>query len=241
MDQCWAKVLGDCHGKITGEHIVSKNLFTGPNLLVTGTPWAEGQTVSIRLDEFVSPILCEKHNNLLSRKVDKEGGSAFKTILEADIFLSHVKKDDPPQILQYKINGHFLERWFIKTAINIFVSDHKDQPWINDQGVSDCPLMLAEAAFGRRALKYPMGLYNYAGTEVGQQKIVKGELGFSPIYLDNKFSGAHFLFAGLDFIIWFSDQELPWVNLRQFHHHMGGIFKAHQTQADLKIQWIKKS
>src|SRR5713226_1257202 len=73
MIRCWADCLGDCSGKITGEHYISKCMWQGDEVKVVGSPWHAAEPRTIPLKAFVANILCEGHNSGLS-EVDAEGG-----------------------------------------------------------------------------------------------------------------------------------------------------------------------
>lgn len=97
-----------------------------------GTPWSKGKTITMSREKLVSNILCNHHNNSLSSYIDPEGIKAFNIILEIERIQSNVKKDDPTNRFSYNLNGNFLERWFMKTAINFYVAYHKDNFGLTD-------------------------------------------------------------------------------------------------------------
>src|SRR5882672_6826080 len=112
MDECWAKSLGDCEGKLSREHLISKSLFDGAEIQVFGLPWCPPEGKVIGIDGLAAKILCRLHNNRLS-EVDQAGGEVFKKIKR---FLGKVKSNPREKI---KVDGSLLERWLLKTAINI--------------------------------------------------------------------------------------------------------------------------
>ena len=77
MAQCWAACLGGCSGKITKEHTVSENVFSGDMLGVKGFPWCRHDHKFIPKKSFESNILCDGHNKELSHEVDPAGIKAF--------------------------------------------------------------------------------------------------------------------------------------------------------------------
>jgi hypothetical protein len=46
---CWASILGDCGGRQSGEHVVSKGLFRGKAVHVRGLHWCAGEFKTIGL------------------------------------------------------------------------------------------------------------------------------------------------------------------------------------------------
>lgn len=237
MGGCWANCLGNCEGKITREHLLSESLFDGPLITATGIPWLSGQTKSIPLNSFVSKILCEFHNNTLGLDVDKAGASAFRNITKIDKLLAAVKKSDPQRTIPIVVDGLLLERWFLKSAINLFAAYNKTAVWFNGNAPITSPEYLVQHVFGTPTLKYPQGLYSYAGKE-GQKVIIDRGVEYIPVYdPSRRYAGATFRLNGLSFIIWFVSEELPWPELRQYYHHMGGDFKAHKHTYRLRYKW----
>jgi len=72
MATCWAAPLGDCKGKITGEHLFSKGIFapSGNKVTIDGAPWFHGVPKEISLAAAVGNILCEHHNCKLGTYAD---------------------------------------------------------------------------------------------------------------------------------------------------------------------------
>lgn len=239
MRTCWAASLGSCSGKITGEHVISKGLFDGPTVQVTA-PWTAGQPRSIGLKKGLrSNILCEHHNNTFSHHVDIEGINAFKAIRQIDRYLASTARQRHARTVHHEIDSLLLERWFIKTAVNIFVSSTRGKrKWYTGADAFDPPSEIVNAAFGHAALQHPKGLYNWAGFEIGETLHVADQVGFVPYYRDlDRFVGAHFTFQGLNFLIWFAEVLPPWHFVHQYYRHMGGIFESDGLSASLDIRW----
>lgn len=78
MSECWAECLGDCKGKITGEHIVTKKIWHGDEIGVFGLPWCRAKHQFIGVANFTENMLCERHNSTFS-PVDEGGIAAFGT------------------------------------------------------------------------------------------------------------------------------------------------------------------
>ena len=120
MAECWASGLGSCSDKISREHIVSESLFTNDIVRVEGFSWCKDKEKEIGLRSLTAKILCKKHNAALS-PVDIGGASAFEAFRNMTK-IGNVRKKVQPQIwdvIQYSIDGILLERWFLKTLINI--------------------------------------------------------------------------------------------------------------------------
>src|SRR4051812_43043067 len=100
---CWAQSRGGCGGGISGEHVVSNNLFDEGTITVHGGPWTMGEPRVIGKNRLRRKILCGDHNTFLS-PVDTEGGRAFKGLAELDNWLAFFRgRQQPARTLS--ING----------------------------------------------------------------------------------------------------------------------------------------
>lgn len=111
MGDCFLDGYGDCGGKISGEHYISRTVLesvspTGKTQ-IGGLRWQKPQTLqSIGINSLVANILCEAHNSSLSQ-FDAAAGTLFRAIDAADK-QSH---ELPPITV---IDGYVIERWFLK-------------------------------------------------------------------------------------------------------------------------------
>src|SRR5579864_1722690 len=120
MDACWAACLGDCSTKLSREHLVSESLFTNSVVRVGGFPWCAGKSVEIGISRLTAQILCEKHNNQLS-PIDDAGSDAFATLIRL-MELSNSRgrmKAHIWKVKRFQSSGYGLERWCLKTLINL--------------------------------------------------------------------------------------------------------------------------
>ena len=131
MKKCWASSYSDCDGKLSREHLISKSLFLTNEINVKGYPWCKDEEITIGLSNLTSKILCQKHNKLLSN-IDEAGATAFRIFREVRN-LSNVRSKIRPRrwnIKRHRIDGYNLERWFLKTLINL--SYHREHYLIID-------------------------------------------------------------------------------------------------------------
>lgn len=108
--KCWADCLGDCGGGPSREHIISKNQFEGDSITLQGLPWCmDAKTVGI--NALVCKNLCVDHNGRLGETVDKE----------ALMFRLSVREIHRAIMLpvRVKLDARLIERWLLKTIINI--------------------------------------------------------------------------------------------------------------------------
>ena len=108
--KCWAEKLGDCDGKCSREHYINQGVFDNNIITVFGMDWCK-EPKDIGLAKAVSKILCEKHNSSLS-DFDAEATKLSK-------FLLQQLRDNPNDSSNIHLNGKHLERWALKTAINL--------------------------------------------------------------------------------------------------------------------------
>lgn len=156
---CWAAALGDCSEKMSREHTVSRSLFSD-EIIVQGFPWCSKEPKKIGISSLVRKILCQKHNNGLS-ELDTAALDAFNVFRES-IRLNDVrgKLKRPPiwNVKRLTIDGPRLERWFLKTLINLSFGGE----WTIGRGshpVGAISQELVEVAFGLRRFENGAGLY----------------------------------------------------------------------------------
>jgi hypothetical protein len=207
MNDCWAACLGDCSDKISREHIITAGLFPDDKIVVQGLPWCRSERKEIGLAALTKKNLCTKHNSRLS-VVDDAGISSMNVLREAteltNLRIKH--KITRPRIVRFQIDGRALERWFLKTFINIAfreaypIGHDSAQPWI-----PSCDLV--EIAFGRKQFEPDAGLYFLA--EQGER--IESREGLRAVTFTNETDalvGAMFYFWGFRFFIYL-DQDGP--------------------------------
>jgi len=112
-------------------------------------------------------------------------------------------------LVQFEIDGALLERWFLKTAINLCVVKEDDSlTWLGTSAnASSPPADLVRAAFGQRRLLKPMGLY--AAATVGQLEETQDQVTFGPLLKGESIAGGVFNFRGQRFMVYFGEGALP--------------------------------
>lgn len=141
MKTCWAKGLGGCSGRITKEHYISRAVTGDCTIEVRGLPGLANDSKKIHSSALARNMLCRAHNNGLS-PLDVAAGAAF------DVFWGR-------RPVEPTIDGRLLERWCLKTCINIWYRrDDRSPgaPW-------EPPLEWVEIVFGRREFGGYAGLY----------------------------------------------------------------------------------
>lgn len=145
--RCWAFSLGDCNGPLTGEHVVSSAVLPR-RIRITGLPWATNQDKAIGAASFVANILCRRHNGLLST-IDAEAGRVAAE-------LRSLRSSEPLDRIQ--LDGPLLERWVLKTAINVLFG--QKLRFGREQATLELPPpWLVAIAFGRSRWPPMKGLF----------------------------------------------------------------------------------
>jgi len=195
MKSCWASKHSDCEGKISKEHLVSSGVFEQKNIFVQGFDWCKKEK-EIGVKNITSSILCEKHNNGLS-KIDQAGIDAFKTI--ESLLPSHAQSMDVSKAKKY-IDGYNFERWLLKTAINLSVNQnfHIGASMTDSQIGLPSPYLLA-VLFGELDFSHEMGLYFLFPNDKYDFKA--GSLLMSPVVKDQIIVAFIFHIRGIDFVL----------------------------------------
>lgn len=223
MKRCWADSLGDCVSKSSGEHYVSKGLFRKyGKVKIWGFPWcSEPKTVGIEAAK--SGILCTQHNSELSC-LDTGAMEVFETIAKM-IELSNIRGEITERRgrarrkrhrrvptwtpVDYEVDGVLLERWTIKTLINIYAVQIPGV--LKDQGSGFPPASIVELAFGRKPIEPPMGLYL---AEMPDRNLYSADqVALLPLKKDGAeehvVEGCLLLFRGFRFLLSLRSEPLP--------------------------------
>lgn len=208
MENCWANQTGDCCGQISREHLISESLFLEPKVSVHGFTWCKEEPKIIGLSSMTSKILCKKHNSDLS-PVDTVGAQAFNAFRES-AQLNNIRGKLKPRrwrVQKYTIDGRLLERWFLKTTINL-LSLGNIPIGKNSTRLGKPSGNLVDIAFGRNDFHKPAGLYASAfkGETINSRDVVQ----FAPLIKDQTHvSGALFFFRGFRFLLMMDMEEPP--------------------------------
>lgn len=197
---------------MSGEHRVSKALFDGPMVAVHGFSWCKDAPVRIGINSATANILCKTHNSDLG-PLDTAASHAFKSL--AEMFrTSLVRSKDRSRrwsIKRYSVSGPKLERWFLKTLINLSLVREYDTLRIGrDSNEAGTPSdRLVRIAFGKQGFDGCAGLY--AARLVGEFINAEGAVRFAPLVAmqSRVIVAGVFLFGGIAFGIFLEPDELP--------------------------------
>lgn len=117
--KCWAFSLGDCDGKLSGEHYVSKSQFSGTSVVAHGLSWCRDEPKLVGINSLTKKILCRKHNTALCSldSAAKHLLDAFEEIGNRESELRNGRSRLPFRV--FPVAGEAIERWLLKTAINL--------------------------------------------------------------------------------------------------------------------------
>jgi len=170
--------------------------------MVQGFKWCLNEPKRIGLSNFVAKILCKNHHSALC-DLDAAALHAFDVFREA-IRLNQVREKlgRPPtrwNVKHMEIDGPLLERWFLKTLINLTFGGE----WpigTNERGLSK--ELVEIAFFGHGQFEPGAGLYLAA--RVGEQIDAMDRVNFTPMTNDASILVAgRFNFPGYTFFLCF--------------------------------------
>jgi hypothetical protein len=199
--KCWADCLGDCNSKQSREHVISKVLFPGSTVTVQGFSWCKNEPKEIGIANLTAKILCKPHNTALS-PVDKSAGTAFEALREVTR-LKNVREAMKPHrwnVKTYSLDGVMVERWFLKTLINLAVDG--DYPIGADSSVPGWPSdRLVRIAFGSEQFRGKAGMYTVS--RVGMEVTLEDRVSFSPVMGSGRqVMAGLFIFRGFTFLLY---------------------------------------
>lgn len=133
------------------EHIISASQFDEDNITIEGLPWCR-EPKTIGLKGLVAKNLCVNHNGALSPS-DKEA-MKFKNALK-------IMSGQPTLALRESFDARAIERWLLKTTINIALQGAGSGLHVNDD--------LVRIAFGQAVPGVGEGWFGMAepGEEIG--------------------------------------------------------------------------
>ena len=179
----------------------------------------------IGLASLVAKILCKKHNSALS-ELDTAAKNAFDVFREC-VRLNHVrqrlKRQPVWNIKHLTIDGPRLERWFLKTLVNLSFGGR----WIIGVGThreGTVSRELVEIAFGHRFFENGAGMY--ISGRVGEQVDSMDRVGMTPMTSSKNLCAGRFNFRGFTFFL----------NLTPQKFGMDG--QAQLLYRDVKHNWL---
>jgi hypothetical protein len=204
---CWAEKLGGCADKVSREHIVSAGIFPEEMIYVKGFPWCPDELKRIGVSSFTKKVLCQRHNNALS-PIDEAAIGAMKVFRE-EKQINNVREKLKPirwTVKRFYIDGRGLERWFLKTLINV-AADGIHKIGRDSAEIGKPSERLVRIAFGMETFKPKAGMYGLA--HIGQSLKLQEGVFLNPL-IDNAKSivGVLFHLHGYRFLLYLEEEGL---------------------------------
>ncbi len=203
---------------MSSEHIVTEKLWEGDTLGVRGLPWCPAGHKFIRKESYTSNILCTTHNSRLS-PVDQAGISVFDTFRQTRKYSDQRVQLRQSghfsglfELISHTIDGRGLEKWFLKTLINMEVVGKQGYPIGPDAVARDEPSkLLVEIAFGLSGWDGRAGLYLavYKGQAINPQERITYQSQIRDTPARSYIVGGIFVFYGFHFFLCLEPTGLP--------------------------------
>jgi hypothetical protein len=210
MPKCWAKSMGNCSEEQSGEHYLSRGLFTAQTVIVGGFSWLKDGPKELPVARVITNCLCKRHNELLS-ELDKEAIHLSKNLAEIrrlhDVRTA-LKKQKNWTIRRYTVKGFLIERWMAKLLVGLLYAINQEGSWhLYQADLSLPPETVVRAIFGLEQFQSPMGFYfaHAIGDNTFLYENFDISLRFHPE--DDKFVGALIRFRGIQFFLCFTQDE----------------------------------
>ncbi|WP_208952597.1 hypothetical protein [Rahnella sp. ChDrAdgB13] len=118
LEKCYLNELNSCVSPLSREHIISESvlkvLSESGKIKLSGCHGDNEKTITVK--NLVSKCLCTKHNSALS-PLDESAKYFFELIKE-------YTKADCGKPRQELFSGHDIERWMLKTTINLAIAGY---------------------------------------------------------------------------------------------------------------------
>jgi hypothetical protein len=173
-ESCYLRETNACDTKITREHLISESVLevlAEKVVAVTGLPGLKGERKVLPFGALVSRCLCSAHNSRLTA-IDAAGARFFAA------FQTCGTTDNPPG-QHFIISGHDLERWLLKTAAALAVSNNFAIDGARMENAVDGAMNVLRLYEDFTAWRPPLGLHAMKG--VGYQFTRKDEFQLAPI------------------------------------------------------------
>jgi hypothetical protein len=189
------------------EHVISKSALPISGITVYGLPGFTDKPRSISINSLTHRNLCETHNSTLSN-CDTEAGRLANAFDDASR-LTHARERVRKtywNVVRYRIDGPLLERWFLKTLINLG-QIHRAGRKGEDIGFALPLEQLARIAFGDESLPGRAGLYGaaFAGMQTPRDKLGT----YTVLNKERQVVLGFFSFWGFRFILSLLDSGVP--------------------------------
>jgi hypothetical protein len=222
---CYAIHLGDCKGRMSKEHYISRSVLkiAGKIVQVSGFPWQKpDEPQEVGIHALTSKILCSHHNSQLSPldETGKEFLSALKSIFDEALANENYAHED------FSIDGNKLELWLLKILCGVFVVS----------GTVKVPERWIEILFQREPFAEGSGMHIFgapgsAGWFFNLVRII------SVGNKSGKISGAKFGIGGLAFLLAFGKPQFSEEGVQSFYRPRRIVIQKEANEKRLGFLW----
>ncbi len=205
---CYARELGNCSQRKSGEHFISKSLLEkiekSGKLNIQGPAWlSENEERIIPIKSMKANVLCKRHNSDLSG-LDSAGTEFCSYLLNVKI-----------KQAQLTVDGQEIERWLLKVLCGFGTSGYLNRfnGWTPKREWLDI-------LFFDKTLPDEAGLYYLISNKVLEAG--PNEFGIWPVVSDEKkeIIGLHLLLSGYTFLFLMGEFSNP-----HLEHHVQNGFR----------------
>lgn len=202
-----------------------------------------GWSREVRVSNLVSKMLCDGHNHG-SSELDAAGGR-FSDALRGFADLAVERKYTRLKWVakRFDVDGPLVERWMMKTAINLMVGYREDLPIGSEAAEINRPhVELAEMVYGRRPVSSPYGVWYV--TPLDGKTGIDDHFNIRHWRNGDVACGTLFTICGFRFAVSLSETEPPWAFLgrtigwRRYQsvRHLSDL-RQERIGAELRISW----
>ena len=118
--KCWASTVSECCNTQSREHYITKGLFSGKHVEISGAPFLNGEIKKVSKSSLTKKCLCSLHNSLLS-PFDDEAIKFAQAMEHANKLTIERQNSNKKTISLHRryIDAELFTRWAIKTYIGM--------------------------------------------------------------------------------------------------------------------------
>jgi hypothetical protein len=164
--RCYAAELGDCDGKISREHYISRSVLEligdGKSVTVSNLPFLEKDIpTDLGIKSLTAKVLCKHHNSILT-DLDVAGVSMFRAM--AAFTGATGEPAAPAETI--RIDGDAFERWLLKLFCGSVFSGNIRFPDFGDRKGKSIPSDVTRVLYGKDNFRPYKGVYLHGASPV---------------------------------------------------------------------------
>jgi len=230
MKKCFAYSLGECSGKISREHFISRSILElvedNDGFVELGGPLNRGKRLPPN-HTAVSRVLCEKHNSELS-----DYDQAAFNLIEEVLNFNNFQND---KTIQVDSNG--LTLWIVKLILGYYAAQGK----INYIGNEETVSFLVEMLFKKTEVPNDFGFSIHTGDRINNPPEMTSSQGLWPPWVfqmletGSRVGGLNLWVYPLHFVFHFAGADL---DKNQLFKPKGLTFHDQETPKSLRVCFV---